>query len=288
MGRLDGKVTIVTGGARGQGRAHAIAQATEGASVVIMDAPGTVNSVNYGLGTEDDMAETVRMVEDLDQRCVAVKADARNLDDMQRVADTAISEFGQIDSLIINHGIVSINDWTCEEEAFDEMIAVNLKGVWNSARAVLPHMIDAGRGGAVVITASIAGVRPLWKLFAYNVAKAGALGIMRSLAIDMAPHSIRCNAIMPGMVETPIVVGNDEIMNLFAGTESGAKREDIELPAKMLHLLPVSLMPPSAQAAAGVYLTSDEGKYVTGVALPVDSGSIMQPPGMPWAAWDQG
>lgn len=287
MGKLDGKVAIISGGARGQGRAHAIAQASEGAQIVIMDAPGELKSVDYPVGTEEDLQETVRLVEDLDQRCVAVQADARNIADMRRVADTAMSEFGQIDTLIINHGIVSVNDWNCDDEAFDEMMDVNLKGVWNAARATLPHMIDAGRGGSVTITASIAGVRPLWQLFAYNVAKAGALGIMRHLAIDLAPHSIRSNAIMPGMVDTPIV-NNDVILNLFAGTESGATQADIEMPAKMLHLLPVSLMPPTAQAAAGVYLSSDDAKFVTGVALPVDAGSIMQPPGMPWAAWPTG
>lgn len=284
MGRLDGKVTLVTGGARGQGRAHAVAQAKEGAQVVITDICEQLDSVQYGMGTEDEMAETVRLVEDLDQRCVAVKADARDAGAMQAAAQTAISEFGQIDTLIVNHGIATVGGWDVDEADFDEMISVNLKGVWQAAKAVVPHMIEAGNGGSIIITSSPAGVQPLYQLFAYCTAKAGALGIMRSLSADLAPHRIRANGILPAFIETPMTM-NKGLMDLFAGKED-ATHEDIALPVKTLHLLPESGLPPEIIANAGVFLASDESQYITGVALPVDAGILNQPPGVPWAMWE--
>lgn len=284
MGRLDGKVVIITGGARGQGRAHALAQAREGARVVVTDIARQLDSVPYEMGTAAELDETVRLVEELDQRCVAVQADARDAAEMRQVAEAAMSEFDRIDSLIVNHGIASVGGWDVEEEAFDEMISVNLKGVWQTCRAVLPHMIEADNGGAVVITASPAGVRPLYQMMAYCTAKAGALAIMRNLAAEMAPHRIRVNALLPAFVETPMV-RNSTLIDLFAGRE-GATWEELDLPVRSLHLLPQGPVKPEAIAEAGVFLCSEESSVTTGHALPVDAGVLSHPPGVPWAMWE--
>lgn len=283
MGRLDGQVTLITGGARGQGRAHALAQAREGAQIVITDIAEQLPTVQYGMGTQEELDETVRLVEELDQRCVALKADARDAEAMRAVADTAMSEFGRIDNLIVNHGIATTGGWDVDEDAFDEMISVNLKGVWIAAKATVPHMIEQG-SGSIVITASPAGVRPLYQLFAYCTAKAGALAIMRSLSAELAPHRIRANAVLPAFVETPMTM-NPTLMNLFAGKE-GATKEDIDLPVRTLHLLPEGPVQPEAIADAALFLCSDEARVITGHALPVEAGLLNQPPGVPWAMWD--
>lgn len=284
MNRLEGQVTLITGGARGQGRAHAVTQAREGAQIVVTDIVEQLPSVQYGMGTQEELDETVRLVENLDQRCVALKADARDAEQMRGVVETAVSEFGRIDNLIVNHGIATTGGWNVDEEAFDEMISVNLKGVWQACKAVVPHMIERGGGGSIVITASPAGVRPLYQLFAYCTAKAGALAIMRGLSAELAPHRIRANAVLPAFVETPMTM-NPAIMDLFAGKE-GATREEIELPVRTLHLLPEGPVQPEAIADAALFLCSDEARVITGHALPVEAGLLNQPPGVPWAMWD--
>lgn len=284
MSRLEGQVTLITGGARGQGRAHAVAHAREGARIVVTDIGEQLPSALYGMGTQEELDETVRLVEELDQRCIAIKADARDSGQMAGAVETALAEFGRIDNLIINHGISSTGGWDVDEDAFDEMISVNLKGVWIAAKSVIPHMIERGEGGSIVITASPAGIKPFHGLLAYCTAKAGALAIMRSLAAELAPHSIRANAILPAFVATPMTM-NPALMDLFAGKE-GATAEDIDLPVRTLHLLPEGPVQPEAIAGSGVFLCSDEARIITGHALPVEAGLLNQPPGVPWAMWD--
>jgi SDR family mycofactocin-dependent oxidoreductase len=283
MGRLDGKVAMITGGARGQGRSHAIRLAEEGAQIVLCDIASQLATVPYPMGNENDLQETVRLIEDLDQRCVAVKADARDLGAMKDLVGQALSEFDHIDILCVNHGIASPGGWDSTEDEWDEMLDVNLKGVWVACKAVIPHMIERGQGGAIVLTASAAGLRPFYGITAYSVAKHGVIGLMRNLASELGPERIRVNAVCPTVVDTPMVM-NQFGYTLFSGGKEDATRADIEFPSTTLNLLPIPWVDARDISNAVLWLVSDEARYVTGVALPVDAGLCAQPPGIPPAA----
>ena len=156
MGQLDGKVAVITGGGRGQGRAHALRLAREGADIVTCDITEQVPTVPFATGRPGDLEETVAQVEELGRRCIALEGDVRRTADMARLADTAMSEFGRIDILLANAGILSLSDntWELTDEAWDDMIDINLTGVFKACRAVVPHIRAGGRGGSVVITSS--------------------------------------------------------------------------------------------------------------------------------------
>jgi SDR family mycofactocin-dependent oxidoreductase len=280
MGRLDGKVALITGGARGQGRSHAIRLAEEGAQIVVSDLARQLDSVPYPLATEEDLAETVRLVEDRDQRCVAVRADARDAAQMRGVVETALSEFGHIDIVSVNHGILSIGDQGTDEEAWDEMIDVNLKGVFQTCRAVAPPMIERGAGGAITLTASVAGLSAFYSAIAYGAAKHGVIGLMRNLSAELAPYGIRVNALCPTLVRTDMI-HNEMIYDLFTGGKKGAGPEDIAFPARSMNLLDVPWVEAIDISNALLWLSSDEARYVTGVALPIDAGFMNQPSGIP-------
>src|SRR4051795_6169013 len=206
MGKLDGKVAVITGGGRGQGRAHAIRLAREGADVVICDITKQVGSVPFPTGQPGDMEETVALVEKEGRRCVAVEADVRSTEDMQRLADTAMAEFGRIDFLLANAGILSLSDstWELTDEQWDDMIDINLTGVFKACRAVVPHIRAGGNGGSIIITSSIAGLRGVAGCTHYTAAKHGIVGLMRTLARELAPESIRVNTIHPTGVDSPM------------------------------------------------------------------------------------
>jgi SDR family mycofactocin-dependent oxidoreductase len=283
MGRLDGKVALITGGARGQGRSHALRLAEEGAQIVVCDIAEQLPTVPYEMASEADLQETVRLVEDLDQRCLAVKADARDGAAMQGVVEQALSEFGHIDIACVNHGIASLGGWETEDQVWDEMLDVNLKGVWTACRAVLPSMIERGEGGSLILTASAAGLAPFYGIMPYSVAKHGVIGLMRNLAVELGPARIRVNAVCPTVVDTPMVM-NDFGYELFSGGKQGATRADIEFPATTINLLPIPWVQARDISNAVLWLASDESRYVTGVALPIDAGASIQPPGIPPAA----
>lgn len=280
MGRLDGKVAIITGGARGQGRAHAIRLAEEGAEIVVSDVAAQLTTVPYPMSTEDDLAETVRQVEGLDRRCVSVKADARSAADCARVADAAMSEFGRIDILSVNHGIANFGGIVdTSEELWDEMIDTNLKGVWQSVKAVVPHMVAGGRGGAITLTSSVAGIKAYYGTMAYGAAKHGVIGLMKVMAAELGPHMIRVNAICPATVNTPMV-DNDLTIGLFTGGKPGTM-EDIKFASQSMNLMPVPWCEARDISNALLWLSSDEARYVTGLAVTVDMGLFQQPSGIP-------
>ncbi|HEX4110216.1 MAG TPA: mycofactocin-coupled SDR family oxidoreductase [Solirubrobacteraceae bacterium] len=279
MGRLEGKVAVITGGARGQGRSHAIRLAEEGAQIVVSDIARQLPTVKYAGASEGDLAETVRLVEELDQRCVSVVADARSAEDCKRVADSAMSEFGHIDILSVNHGIATFGSWDTPEEEWDEMIDINLKGVWQSVKAVVPHMIAAGNGGAITLTSSVAGIKAYYGTTAYGAAKHGVIGLMKTLAADLGPHMIRVNAICPATVNTPMV-DNPETIALFTGGKDGGTMKDIEFPSQAMNLMPVPWVEARDISNALLWLSSDEARYVTGLAVPVDLGLYQQPSGI--------
>lgn len=279
MGRLDGKVAFITGGARGQGRAHAVTMAKEGAQIAAVDLCGQVTGVPYPMATEADLEETTRLVEAQGQRCLSLKADARDSEAMRAAAQEAADEFGKIDIGVINHGIVRIGPWdTITDEDWDIMIENNLSGVWRSSRAVIPHLIDAG-GGSLILTSSVAGLIPAHGLVSYTAAKHGVVGLAKALAVELGPSWVRVNAVCPGSIDTPMV-DNQYTLDMFSGGPGGTK-EKAEFPARAGQVLPVPWIEPEAVSYAIVYLASDEGRYVTGTAFPVDAGSMVTPPGIP-------
>lgn len=272
MGRLDGKVAIITGAARGQGRSHAVTLAREGADIVVCDICAPLQYPHYPAATEEELYETVRLVEDLDRRCIAVKADVRDLRQMEAVAERAMREFGHIDILLANAGIHSIarNSWEMPEDQWQEMIDVNLTGVWKTCRAVIPHMIRSGRGGAIVITSSINGLKgsPSWSH--YVAAKHGVVGLMRSLAIEFAPHNIRVNTIHPTGVNTPMASGAPEVLQQVDGWWPNY------VSSHLSNLLDVPWVEPTDISNAILWLVSDEARYVTGTTLVVDAGLMVK------------
>ena len=267
MSNLQGKTVVITGGGRGQGRSHALTLAKEGANIVVADiGQAEVPHVSYGLATEEDLAETVRQVEALDRRAVAVTADVRSTEDMKRVADTAMAEFGRIDILLVNHGIHGIfeNTYTIDDDSWQTMIDTNLTGVFKSIRAVVPHIIDGGEGGSIVITASVDGLRATPSWGHYGAAKAGAVNLMKTLAVELAPHNIRVNTVHPTGTNTPMA---EALMDTV-----GPISEQWRFATDRANLLDVPVIEPEDVSNAISWLVSDKARYVTGITLPVDAG----------------
>lgn len=271
MGKLDGKVALITGGARGQGRSHALTFAREGAKIVICDVAEQIPTAPYPLASVEELHETARMVEETGGRCVAVQADVRDSGQMKQAAERAISEFGRIDILLANAGIESFGpSWELTDEQWDEMLDVNLTGAFKSCRAVIPHMIER-KAGVILITSSVAGLRGLSNQAHYCAAKHGVVGLMRSLALELAPHGIRVNTVHPSSVDTPIIK-NQAMYTLFSGGDPNATLEDVTPAFRELNLQDVPWMEPGDISNAMLWLASDEARYVTGTALPVDAG----------------
>jgi SDR family mycofactocin-dependent oxidoreductase len=276
MGLLDGKVALITGGARGQGRAHAIASAREGADVVLIDIAHQMESVPYAMGTKEDLAETVSRVEALGRRAISAVADVRSQEELDEAVSVAITEFGKIDILIANAGIWTQGPfWELSEQTWDEMIGVNLTGVWKSAKAVTPHMIDQ-LAGSIVIISSANGLEPGVDYAHYVATKHGVIGLMKNIALELAPYGVRCNAIAPGAIMTPMT-DHPAAWDMFAGHPGGTEADLIEGGYRFGALRGQSFLPPEVIADAALYLNSDLASAVTGATLPVDAGHLLMP-----------
>jgi SDR family mycofactocin-dependent oxidoreductase len=262
MGKLDGKVAFITGAARGQGRSHAVRLAEEGADIIAVDICAQIESVFYAMGTAEDLAETVKEVEARDRRIIATPADVRDPDALQVAFDAGVAALGPVDIVLANAGIAPFFR-ADPRQAWQDTLDVNLTGVFNTVEVAVPSMIAAGRGGAIVLTSSTAGVKGIGGRgaagLAYGAAKHGVVGLMRSYANNLARHSIRVNTVLPTGVNTPMVV--NEEMQQFAGHDP-----------TMANPMPVGLVEPVDISNAIVWLVSDDARYVTGVALPVDAG----------------
>lgn len=273
MGQLDGKVAVITGGGRGQGRAHAVRLASEGADIVVCDIVEQVGSVPFPTGRPGDLDQTVAEVEKLDRRCVALEADVRRTADMTRLAEAAVTEFGRIDFLLANAGILSLDDttWEITDEAWDDMIGINLTGVFKACRAVVPHMIArAGddAGGAIVMTASVAAIKAFPGCTHYSAAKAGMVQLMRVLATELAPHRIRVNTIHPTGVDSPM--SNNDFFPRWM-------EQNPELADGMRgNLMPVDALPMADVSDVVAFLCSDAAKWITGSTLGVDAGFLLK------------
>jgi (+)-trans-carveol dehydrogenase len=273
MGRLAGKVAFITGGARGQGRAHAVRFAEEGADIVVVDHCADIDSVPYALATTDDLDETVRLVKDRGVSVLSVQADVRDLASLEQAHRLAIDEFGKIDVLVANAGVGSFGPaLEISEQQWQDVIDIDLTGVWKTVRAVAPAMVERGEGGSVILSSSVAGLVAFLNLAHYTAAKHGVVGLMRALAAELAPHRIRVNSIHPTTVDTPMV-DNAETRELFLpGVESPNREVAAEL-MKNLNALPVPWIEDVDVSNAALWLASEEARYVTGVALPIDAGA---------------
>jgi len=268
MGRMDGKVVMITGAARGQGRSHALRLAEEGADIIAVDICDHIDSVPFPMGNADDLAETVKQVENLDRRIVARTADVRDSAQLQAALSEGLAEFGHIDVLCANAGIASMGlTWEITEEQWRDVIDVNLTGVWRSIKAVLPVMIEQGTGGSIVITSSMAGVMGLAGIGHYTATKHAVIGLMRSLVNEVSVHRIRVNTVNPTTVNTPMIQ-NDAFYQYAGGTTA----EEMGAVFQALNAIPVPWVEPIDISNAVLYLASDESRYVTGLTLWVDAG----------------
>jgi SDR family mycofactocin-dependent oxidoreductase len=267
---LEGQVAVITGGARGQGRADAVALAHLGARIVLCDVPAPMTSVRYELGTADDLALTVSMVREAGSEAVAVQADVRDPAAVAAVADAAVAEFGQIDILVANAGIVSTGRlWELSDEAWQEMIATNLTGVFNAMRAVVPHMRER-RYGRIVAISSQGGRAGLPGISHYSAAKWGIIGLAKSLALEVAAEGITVNVVAPGTVRTPMVV-NDETVERDA---SGQPLSDEILGKRFAahHPIPRPWIYPQDVAREVVHLVTEPGN-ITGAVIEIGLGA---------------
>ncbi|GAA4884970.1 mycofactocin-coupled SDR family oxidoreductase [Actinomycetospora straminea] len=270
MGQLDGKVAFITGAARGQGRSHALRLAQEGADIIGVDICEQIGTVQYAGATPEDLAETAKQVEDLDRRIVTRQADVRDRRALQAAFDDGIAELGRVDIVLANAGIANQvgGEPDDEERGWQEVIDVNLTGVYHTVRVAAPRMIEQGDGGAIVLTSSTQGLSGRGgdgggAMSGYAAAKHGVVGLMRTFAHWLAPHSIRVNTVHPTGVNTPMVV-NPQLEAWMA--------ENPEKGDALANLLPVEMVEAVDISNAILYLVSDAGRYVTGVTLPVDAG----------------
>jgi len=271
-GRFEGKVALITGAARGQGRSHAVRLASEGADVIALDICGQLDSVAYPLATSADLAETVSEVEALDRRVVAVEADVRDLKAVRAAVDEGVAQLGGVDVVVANAGIGMTRMDLEQQAAFQAVVEVNLYGVWNTVHAAVPTMVEQGRGGAIVLIGSVMGLSGRGGsgsggMEGYVAAKHALVGLTKTWANWLAPHKIRVNSVHPTGVKTPMIM-NDAIQELL--TSMPADGPDLT------NLLDVQLIEASDVSGAVAWLTSEEGRFVTGIALPVDAGFLVK------------
>lgn len=263
MTRFSDRVVLITGGARGQGRAHAVRFAAEGADVVLLDICRQVHeAVAYAHATPEDLERTAALVRGHGGGLIARQADVRRYDEVRDVVDEALSTFGRIDVVVANAGICAF-DWCWEiaESAWDAVVDTNLKGVWNTVRATVPAMIEAGRGGSIVITSAAAEVRDQPLVAHYAATKAGLVALMKVLSTELAQHDIRVNTVNPLAVNTPMVAGPGiaRVVETMAALHPAAT----DAPR-------VPWVEPEDVSEVVLYLASDEAKSVTGVQVPVE------------------
>jgi SDR family mycofactocin-dependent oxidoreductase len=263
-GRVQGKIALITGAARGQGRSHAVRLAEEGADIIAVDACVNYETVDYPMATEADLAQTVKEVEALDRRIVTSVVDVRDGQGMAAAVSAGVEQLGGLDIVSANAGICTVRTWDeVTPQIWQDTIDVNLTGVWNTVVATLPHLVERG-GGSIIVTSSTAGIKGYPFLTPYTAAKHGVVGIMKSLANELAQKNIRVNSVHPTGVDTPMLAGlggMTELINLDPST-SGI----------FVNSLPIEVVEARDISSAVLFLASDEARYVTGLEMTVDAG----------------
>jgi SDR family mycofactocin-dependent oxidoreductase len=264
-GRVAGKVALITGVARGQGRSHAVQLAREGADIIGVDLCGDLDTIPYPLATPDDLAETARLVAETGARMVAARVDVRDVDALSGAVAEGVERLGRLDIAVANAGVCTVQRWDeVTPEVWDTVIGINLTGTWNTCVASIPHLLEAG-GGSIILISSVAGLKGQPFFAPYVASKHGMVGIMRMLANELASRSIRVNSVHPTGVDTPMLVG------LSGLTERIASSPDTG--SIFLNSLPVDVVAPGDVSAAVLYLASGESRNVTGLTMTVDAGS---------------
>lgn len=271
MNELSGKVAFITGAARGQGRAHAVRLAAMGADILAVDICADVDSMDYPNASWTDLEETARLVRSTGRRAIAIKADVRDLAGLQKGFDEGMGSLGRVDIVIVNAGIVRLAAGGDTATVWSDIVATNLTGAFNTVMVALPKLREAGAGGSIIITSSTAGLRASPGLgtgaMAYTAAKTGLVGLMKQLAVTLAAEGIRVNSIHPTGVKSGMTM-NEAMAGLMAQAAQGI---DTSISA-MQNAMPVSILEPEDIADAVAFLVSDQARWITGVALPVDAG----------------
>ncbi|MDI9953628.1 mycofactocin-coupled SDR family oxidoreductase [Rhodococcus sp. IEGM 1305] len=272
-GRVEDKVAFITGAARGQGRAHAVRLAEEGADIIAFDACAPIETVDYAASTPSDLAETVRSVEALGRKIVPVQGDVRNFEQVRQGVEEGVAALGRLDVVVANAGILTMapaHEWT--EIQWQTMIDVNLTGVWHTAKATIPTLIEQGEGGSIIATSSTMGLKAAAGAIGYVAAKFGVTGIVKNLAHELGPHRIRVNSLHPTNVATEML-DNAMVRKAFRPDLENPTFEDAVNSYSVVNIWDMPWVETIDVANALLWLASDEARYVTGAALPVDLGA---------------
>jgi (+)-trans-carveol dehydrogenase len=276
MGRIEGKVALITGAARGMGRSHATTLAKEGADIIAIDCCEDIGSVPYHLATDDDLQQTVTEVTQLGRRIRAVKADVRDFAAIDRAVCEGVEQFGRLDVVVANAGIATFAPSSEMELAtWNDVIDINLTGVWHTVRAAVRHVVAGARGGSIVLVGSGAGLKALPFISHYVAAKHGIVGLTKSLALELGPANIRVNSVHPGNIDTPMFM-SDTVRALYNPAIENPTLDDHKNVAAQQSILPTPWLDPVDVSNAIAFLTSDDARYITGVALPIDAGFVLK------------
>ena len=277
-GRVEGKVAFITGAARGQGRSHAVRLAQEGADIIAVDVCKRISSnEDIPAPTPDDLAETADLIKNLDRRIVTAEVDVRDYESLKAAVDSGVEQLGRLDIIVANAGIGNGGqtlDFTSEAD-WTDMIDVNLSGVWKTVKAAVPHLIAGGKGGSIILTSSVGGLKAYPHTGHYIAAKHGVVGLMRTFAVELGHHFIRVNSVHPTNVNTPLFM-NEGTMKLFRPDLENPGPDDMAVVAQMMHVLPIGWVEPVDISNAVLFLASDESRYVTGLPMTIDAGSMLK------------
>jgi SDR family mycofactocin-dependent oxidoreductase len=276
-GRVAGKVAFVSGAARGQGRSHAVRLAQEGADIIAIDICAPIDNVVYPASTPADLAETADLVKGHNRRIVTAQVDVRDYKGLKSAVDSGVEQLGRLDIIVGNAGIGNGGNklHKIPEKIWQDMIDVNLSGVWKTVKAGVPHLIAGERGGSIVLTGSVGAHKALAHTGHYVAAKHGVVGLMRAFAVELGQHRIRVNSVHPSQVNTPMTM-NDVTFRLFRPDLENPGPDDFAPFSQMTHTLPVPWVEAVDISNAVLFLASDESRYVTGVSMPVDAGALLK------------
>ena len=277
MGELDNTVAVITGAARGQGRSHAVALAEQGADIIAVDICGPIDNLAYPHSTPEDLAETVELVKAQNRRIVAAEVDVRDYDALKALVDSGVEQLGRLDIIVANAGVGTDGRklHKIRENVWQDMIDINLSGVWHTVKAGVPHILSGGRGGSIVLTSSVGGRKAYPNTGHYIAAKHGVIGLMRAFAVELGQDMIRVNSVLPSQVSTTMVM-NDSTFRLFRPDLPNPGPDDFAPISQMMHTLPVPWVDAIDISNAVLFLASDESRYITGVSLPVDAGALLK------------
>ena len=273
--RFEDKVVFITGAARGQGREAAVRFAAEGANVIGVDLAAQLESIPYPMATPEDLATTVAQVEQVGGAMVSRVADVRDLAALEGAVAEGLERFGRLDMVVANAGVMATSLFTeLSEAAWDEIVGTNLTGVWKTVRAAAPAIIEADRGGSVVVTSSIAGLKGMWVSAPYVASKHGVTGLMKTMALELSPNNIRVNSVHPSSVRTPMIE-NEYFTGVMRGDLENPTFEDVADVLNPMQALDLPWLESADIANAVLWLCSDEARGITGVSLPVDGGNLL-------------